>query len=90
MTANMTTLTSKGQITLTKAIRDRLVLKKGDRLRISISPDGSVTLRREQEPHFGDAFGILHRLARRRPPSVSEMRAAVRQRMRRKAAGERA
>ncbi len=89
MSTSTTTLTSKGQITLTKAIRDRLVLKKGDRLRISVSRDGSLTLRREQGPHLGDAYGLLHRLARRRPASVSQMRAAVRERVRRKASGER-
>lgn len=49
MSTSTTTMTSKGQITLTKVIRDRLVLKKGDRLRISVGKDGSLTLRREQE-----------------------------------------
>jgi len=78
------TLTSKGQITLPKAIRDRLALSKGDRLRLAVGTDGRVTLERDGEPQVEDAYGLLGRLAGRRPASVSEMRAAVRQRARRK------
>lgn len=84
------TLTSKGQITLPKAVRDRLALKQGDRLRVAIGANGRVTLEPERQPLVKDAYGLLRRLARRRPASVSEMRLAVRQRAKGKHSGRRA
>lgn len=78
---SITTLTSKGQITLPKAIRDRLALKQGDRFQVGIGRGGSLTLKRDQPAPIDGAYGLLRRLARRRKPaSTSEMRAAVRQR----------
>ena len=79
-----TTLTSKGQITLPKAIRDRLALKQGDRFQVAVGRDGSLTLEREQQPPLEGAYGMLHRLAGRNPVSITEMRAAVRRRAKRK------
>ena len=38
------TLTSKGQTTIPKDIRDRLNLKPGDRIKFMVNADGSVTL----------------------------------------------
>lgn len=75
-----TTLTSKGQITLPKAIRDRLALKRGDRFQVAVARDGSLTLEREQPPPVESAYGMLARLARRKPASVAAMREAVRRR----------
>jgi len=37
-------VTSKGQTTLPKAVRDHLKLKPGDRVKFFIHPDGSVVL----------------------------------------------
>lgn len=84
-----TTLTSKGQVTLPKAIRDRLALKQGERLRVSVESDGRVTLERERQPPVDRVCGLLRRLARRRPASIAAMRAAVRRRARRKHAAAR-
>ena len=78
-----TTLTSKGQVTLPKAVRDRLVLKQGDRFRVSVGRDGSLTLVRGQMPPLEGAYGLLQGLARRKPASLAEMRAAVRRRAKR-------
>jgi antitoxin PrlF len=39
-----TTLTSKGQLTLPKAVRDKLHLRTGDRLRVEVTEDGRVVL----------------------------------------------
>jgi len=84
-----TTLTSKGQITLSKAIRDRLALKQGDRFVLGVTSDGTVTLKHERPPTVERAYGMLHRLAPRKPPSVAQMRTAVLVRARRKnAAGK--
>jgi antitoxin PrlF len=37
-------ITSKGQATIPKAVRDHLQLKPGDRVKFFIHPDGSVVL----------------------------------------------
>jgi antitoxin PrlF len=37
-------ITSKGQTTIPKAVRDHLKLKPGDRVKFFIHPDGSVVL----------------------------------------------
>jgi antitoxin PrlF len=78
------TLTSKGQITLPKAIRDRLALKQGDRLQVTVGPHGMLTLKREEPPPLENAYGMLQRLAKSSPASIREMRAAVQQRAKRK------
>lgn len=75
-----TTLTSKGQITLPKDIRDRLALKQGDRFQVAIGGNGLLTLVRDQKPAIEHAFGMLHRLAKRKPVTIAEMRAAVHRR----------
>jgi AbrB family looped-hinge helix DNA binding protein len=43
--ARATTLTSKGQVTIPKAIRDKLGLKPGDKIMFSLE-NGHITLRR--------------------------------------------
>ena len=54
-----TTLTTKGQLTLPKDIRDRLGLKAGDRFDCSVSADGDVMLHRKSRT-LADIVGILH------------------------------
>jgi antitoxin PrlF len=39
------TLTSKGQTTIPKDIRERLHMKPGDRMTFTVMPDGTVLLR---------------------------------------------
>lgn len=85
-----TTLTSKGQITVPKAVRDRLALKQGDRLRVAVDTDGRVTLERERQPQVEELYGLLRRLAGRRPSSVAEMHAAIRRRAKEKHSGRKA
>jgi antitoxin PrlF len=53
------TLTSKGQITLPKDIRDRLGLKPGDRLDFRVDEEGVITARRRKSLKIQDLFGIL-------------------------------
>lgn len=84
------TLTSKGQITLPKAIRERLALKQGDRLRVAVDSEGRMTLAPEQQPPIDSVYGLLRRLAKKRPVSLAEMRTALRQRAKKKHTGNRA
>lgn len=84
-----TTLTSKGQITLPKAIRERLALQQGERLRVMTDSHGRMILAREQPRPIDSLYGMLGRLAKR-PVSLTEMRTALRRRAKRKHTGKRA
>ncbi|MGB5879222.1 MAG: AbrB/MazE/SpoVT family DNA-binding domain-containing protein [Thermoanaerobaculia bacterium] len=76
------TLTSKGQVTIPKAIRERLGLNKGDTLEFIIE-DGRRIVVRPGERDRG-VCGVLRDFAPSEPISVSEMEAAVRRRAARK------
>jgi AbrB family looped-hinge helix DNA binding protein len=43
--AEESTLTSKGQTTIPKGIRDKLAMRSGDRLMFTVMPDGTVLMR---------------------------------------------
>jgi antitoxin PrlF len=61
------TLTSKGQVTIPKAIRDGLGMKAGDRMTFTLMPDGIVVLRVKNK-RVSDLGGILHKKGRRALP----------------------
>ena len=58
------TLTSKGQTTIPKAIREQLGLKPGAKLNFSLMPDGTIRVR-PKTGTFKDLAGILHRAGTR-------------------------
>jgi antitoxin PrlF len=61
------TLTSKGQTTIPKEIREGLGMKTGDRMTFTLLPDGSVLLRVKNKTVMSLA-GQLHRKGRRKVP----------------------
>lgn len=67
------TITSKGQATIPKAIREHLRLKPGDRVKFFVHPDGSVVIL----PKLPAAAlrGIVK--SRRQSVTVEEMREAA-------------
>ena len=70
-----TTVTSKGQVTIPKQIRDFLRVKSGDRIDFDIDPSGKVMVR----PGGADIRalkGLLHRRGRA-PVSLEAMEAAI-------------
>lgn len=71
------TLTTKGQTTIPKEVREHLGLRPGDRMRFSIDPDGRVVLE-AATLSVRDLRGILPRP--KRPVSLDEMEQAVRRR----------
>jgi AbrB family looped-hinge helix DNA binding protein len=74
------TLTTKGQITIPKEVRERLGVGTGDRLNFIVQEDGSVVM----EPltrHVRELAGLLHRRGRR-PVSVEHMDEAIARRHR--------
>ena len=74
------TLTSKGQLTIPKAVRDSLHLHAGDRVEFVVHGDSEATLKPVTKS-VDEVFGRLHRPGQPRK-SVGDMKAAVAQRMR--------
>ena len=69
------TVTSKGQVTIPKEVRDRLRIGTGDRLSFVVREDGVVELR----PETADLrvlYGVLE--YKGKPRSVEEMDEAIR------------
>ncbi len=69
------TVTSKGQVTIPKAIRDFLKVKSGDLIDFLIDREGKVVVR-AGTVHVGELRGILHRPGRK-PVSLEEMDEAI-------------
>lgn len=74
------TVTSKGQVTIPKSIRDRLRIEPGSRLAFRMEAGTRMIV--EVEPGAGapSLAGALRHLARERPISVEEMKEATRRR----------
>ncbi|CAN5815321.1 AbrB/MazE/SpoVT family DNA-binding domain-containing protein [soil metagenome] len=71
----LATLTSKGQVTLPKEIRDALKLSSGAKLDFSLQADGSVNIRPMQNS-VASLFGILKRPGGK-AFSIEEQKASV-------------
>lgn len=65
--SNDATLTSKGQTTIPKEIRDSLSMKAGDRMTFTLMPDGTVVMRVKTKSVTGLA-GVLHKKGRKPVP----------------------
>ena len=64
MAAMPTTMTSKGQVTIPKRVRDRLGLKPGSQVEFDLNSDGYVIIRPANDDHpppnpFAQFKGIL-------------------------------
>jgi AbrB family looped-hinge helix DNA binding protein len=70
-----TTLTSKGQVTIPKAVRDELGLKEGDRIAFRVLEDGTVIVEPETVELL-ELKGILK--PKRTGISVADMDQAIR------------
>ncbi len=69
------TVTSKGQITIPKQVRDRLGVHQGDRIEFVVDPGGSVSLQPLRRS-ARDLAGFLHRPGAE-PVTQAEMDASV-------------
>jgi len=70
------TVTSKGQITIPKVVREALHLEIGDKVYFDVKPDGTVVLMARNEP-VESLFGLLKAKARlRKPLTIQEMNPA--------------
>ena len=62
--ATATTLTSKGQTTIPKEIRDSLGMKPGDRMIFTLMPDSTVIMRVKTKS-IAELAGSLHKKGRK-------------------------
>jgi antitoxin PrlF len=76
------TLTTKGQVTIPKEVRDHLGVDTGDRLSFVVQEDGTVIVQ-SLTRHVRDLDGLLRRPGRR-SVSVDAMHEGVARRMRTK------
>jgi antitoxin PrlF len=62
------TLTSRGQTTIPREIREGLRLRPGDRMTFTLLPDGTVLVRAKNRSVL-DLAGALHRNGRKPAPT---------------------
>lgn len=74
------TLTTKGQITIPKSVRDSLHLRSGDKIAFVLRGDSEAVLK-PLTKSVEDVFGTLHEPSQQRR-TVTEMNAAVAKRFR--------
>lgn len=73
------TITTKGQITIPKSVRDSLMLQAGDKVEFVVT-DKKEALIRPISKKVDDVFGILHKPGRK-AATVEEMNAKIRERI---------
>ena len=76
-----TTMTSKGQVTIPKDIRDSLHLNTGDKIEFILTQSKEVILRPITKK-VDDVFGLLASYKKVEPVSVEEMDEIVKQKQR--------
>ncbi len=65
------TLTSKGQTTIPKEIRESLGMKAGDRMTFTLMPDGTVVMRVKNKS-ITQLAGLLYK-KRRKPVPIEQL-----------------
>lgn len=66
------TITSKGQTTIPKEIRDGLGLQPNDQVHFTLLADGTVIMRAKKRS-VGEVYGILHKPGRK-PIPLADMK----------------
>ena len=77
-------VTSKGQVTLPKKIRESLSIREGDRLEFSLESSTKIAVRKQRAP--GSSAGCAKHLLKpgQKPLSIEEMDDVIRQHVRKK------
>ncbi len=70
---SIATITSKGQVTIPKEIRDRFGLREGDRLEFIAEDDGTIRLRRKTV----DLLDVIGFIKPGRHATLDEMQEAI-------------
>ena len=75
----LATITTKGQVTIPKSVRDSLMLSTGDKIEFVVTNKREALIRPISKK-VDEVFGILHKPGRK-TVSVEEMDAKIKQRM---------
>ena len=73
---SLSTLTSKGQITIPKNLRDLLSIGTGDKLEFIINDQGELVIKPITKKAI-DVFGKLSKYKKDKPVSIEEMNEAI-------------
>jgi antitoxin PrlF len=76
---SLATVTSKGQVTIPKAVRDILRLNSGDKIEFTVTKTGEAFIRPISRK-VDELFGRLHKPGRK-PVSTADMDEAIARRM---------
>jgi len=73
------TMTSKGQITINKTLREGLGAKPGQKLRVEVRPDGGLVILpiRPQTKTWDDVIGLLKPHPGTPPVSIDDMNETI-------------
>jgi antitoxin PrlF len=75
----LATITTKGQVTIPKSVRDSLLLSTGDKIEFVVT-DKREALIRPISKKVDEVFGILHKPGRK-TVSIEEINAILKQKM---------
>ena len=75
----LATITTKGQVTIPKSVRDSLMLSTGDKIEFVVTNKREALIRPISKK-VDEVFGILHKPGRK-TVSVEEMDAKIKQKM---------
>lgn len=78
------TMTSKGQVTIPKSVRERLGLSFGDRLIFRFDDEGRLIVKPESPSHRGGVPGLLEHLGKGRSATAEEMDESIREHLKKK------
>lgn len=72
-------MTSKGQVTFPKSLRESLGIHEGDRIEFNLTQPGQAQIRKMNPD--GNSSGVLKHLAKVKPVSTEDMDAAIAKRI---------
>jgi antitoxin PrlF len=62
-----TTMTAKAQVTIPKAVRDKVGIQPGDRVEVGLSSEGQISIRKAEKPLVDDRLEtVIARIRARR------------------------
>ena len=76
------TITSKGQITLPRLIREKLNLSSGDKVDFTYDESLKRVILTPKNKKVKDVYGLLEHLAQEKPVSVAEMNEGIAEHLR--------
>jgi antitoxin PrlF len=81
---SIATITSKGQVTLPKEIRQRLHLETGEKIDFRMNEENGTATLVPLNKRVDDVFGLLSRKTPKKPITTDEMKSAVQEKFRRR------